>query len=264
MICAGRPPGKEELSAIKTSDAVVLPQGCSRSLYEMVTDNCPYVFPNYDARFKYPDKLGQIELFRKTGLPHPETYRYPSMGDFPDPSRGIPDALPFDFPFVFKFSWGGEGSTVFLIESVAHFVEVVDKAAMFERTGNTGFLLQEYVQTDRTLRLVVIGETFSSYWRIQTDNDGFGTSVAKGARIDHAADPDLVAAAAKPVRNFCLKTGVNLAGFDVLFAAGDRNPPLVIEINHFFGRRGLGGSEKFYVMLETEINRWLDTLGLSV
>jgi ribosomal protein S6--L-glutamate ligase len=40
--------------------------------------------------------------------------------------------------------------------------------------------------------------------------------------------------------------------------------PLFLEINYFFGRAGLGGSERFYDMLQTEIDNWLAGLGLQV
>ncbi len=59
IICAGRDPGADEMAAIKAADAVILPQGCRKSLYEMATENCPLVFPDYSARFKYPGKINQ-------------------------------------------------------------------------------------------------------------------------------------------------------------------------------------------------------------
>ena len=48
IICAGR----EDPAAIRAADAVILSQGCYRALYEMAWENCPHVFPNYDARRK--------------------------------------------------------------------------------------------------------------------------------------------------------------------------------------------------------------------
>jgi ribosomal protein S6--L-glutamate ligase len=40
IICAGRSPDADDLAAIKAADAVVLPQGCYKSLYEMARGNC--------------------------------------------------------------------------------------------------------------------------------------------------------------------------------------------------------------------------------
>jgi ribosomal protein S6--L-glutamate ligase len=33
----------------------------------------------------------------------------------------------------------------------------------------------------------------------------------------------------------------------------------MLEINYFFGRRGLGGSDAFYEILKSEIDNWLST-----
>ena len=81
MICAGREPGPDEWAAVKSAAAVILPQSCRRSLYEMARDHCPHVFPNYEARFKYPGKLGDISLFKSENLPHPHTWCYTRVHD---------------------------------------------------------------------------------------------------------------------------------------------------------------------------------------
>jgi ribosomal protein S6--L-glutamate ligase len=63
------------------------------------------------------------------------------------------------------------------------------------------------------------------------------------------------------VKNLCKKTGINLAGFDVIFApVKEYTKPLMLEINYFFGRRGLGGSDAFYEILSREIHNWLETV----
>ena len=68
-------------------------------------------------------------------------------------------------------------------------------------------------------------------------------------------------------RRFGRQTGINLAGFDFLFntAAIDTGEiqPLLLEINYFFGRRGLGGSDTFYRLLESEIEKWLENVKRS-
>ena len=52
IICAGRDPDEKDLAAIRAADAVILPQGCREALYLLVRQNCPHVFPDYDARFQ--------------------------------------------------------------------------------------------------------------------------------------------------------------------------------------------------------------------
>jgi len=266
IICAGRKPYANDLSAIKASDAVILPQGCYKSLFEMARDNCPNVFPDYKARFEYPGKIGQIRLFQKEKAAHPISKIYLNVSAFLKSSDFVPQKLPFDFPFVFKFDWGGEGDTVYLINSRTQAHDVINKAIEFERTGQKGFIIQEYIPSkNRSLRVVVIGEEVVSYWRIQSDLQSFHTSLAKGASIDADSDPDLQEMAVKSVKKFCQKTGINLAGFDLLFSTEQETvKPLFLEINYFFGRRGLGGSERYYQLLETEIYRWIKNIGLSL
>jgi ribosomal protein S6--L-glutamate ligase len=83
--------------------------------------------------------------------------------------------------------------------------------------------------------------------------------------IDHDSEPHLQRNAVKSVKNFCSQTRINLAGFDILFSSQTKvNTPLFLEINYFFGRQGLGGSEKFYDILTKEIMKWIESLGLSL
>jgi ribosomal protein S6--L-glutamate ligase len=107
--------------------------------------------------------------------------------------------------------------------------------------------------------VVIIGRTLISYWRIQEDTAAFLSSVSRGARIDAEMEPERQNAGKDLVKSLCNKTGINLAGFDVIFAPDkDHIKPLMLEINYFFGRRGLGGSEAFYEILKGEIQDWLE------
>ncbi len=265
IICAGRQPGPGDLAAVKTSEAVILPQGCYESLYEMARNNCPNVFPNFDVRFKYPGKIGQTQLFQEINTNYPKTEIFLDVKSFHKHYEKSSGKVPFGFRFVFKFNQGGEGSNVYLIKSYAELQDVLKLAENYEKTGQTGFLIQEYIPSqNRALRVVVIGQKIMSYWRIQKSKEIFCSSLAKGAVIDRDSDPFLQETAAKAVKNFCDKTGINLAGFDLLFSTEPEiNEPLFLEINYFFGRKGLGGSEKFYELLIAEIKRWLRGLGLS-
>ncbi len=115
IICAGRKPNGEDLAAIRAAKAVILGQGCYRSLYEMARANCSNVFPNYDAKFKYPGKIGQIKLFREINAPHPSTEIYSDLAWFHKKYRPKPGHWPTRYPLVFKYDWGGEGETVYRV-----------------------------------------------------------------------------------------------------------------------------------------------------
>ncbi|MGB5746133.1 MAG: ATP-grasp domain-containing protein [Desulfobacterales bacterium] len=251
------------MTAIKAADAVILPQGCYRSLFEMARANCPHVFPDYNVRFKYPGKLGQIKLFREFNIAHPASEIFLNLTSFHRYIGEQSSAGNSSYPFVFKFDWGGEGETVFLIKSEDDLSSILQKTAEFEKSGQSGFLLQEYIATrNRSLRVVVIGKRIISYWRIQQDDSRFYTNLGRGAVIDSEAEPSLQQKAIALVKQICHKTGIDLAGFDVIFSSDIENPePMLLEINYFFGRKGLGGSEAYYRILLEEFQTWLVGLG---
>ncbi len=262
IICAGRNPDASDLSAIQRADAVILSQGCRKELFEMARDHCSHVFPNYNVRFRFPGKIGQIDLFQQTGVLHPKTLSFQNVDDYYHKYRSRKNHADLSCPYVFKFDWGGEGDNVFLIRTVSDMENQILKAEQFEKTGLKGFLIQEYIPCDnRSLRVAVIGKAYRSYWRIQKNKDDFASSVSKGSSIDFQKDPDLQKKALYAAREFCGITGINLAGFDFLFPANEEEPlPFFLEINYFFGRRGLGGSEAYYQVLNREILRWITSL----
>jgi ribosomal protein S6--L-glutamate ligase len=262
IICAGRDPDANDRAAIRAAHAVVLPQGCREPLYRMASDYCENVFPDYAARFRYPGKTGQARLLAELATPHPKTRVFENTAQFKTDSQWGQDLAR---PLVFKLDWGGEGDTVALIRTSADLDAALARAAAFEHSGQTGFVLQEYVpESKRTLRVVVIGRYMQAYWRVQDAPHTFGTSVSHGARIVKDADPELQQAGLNLAADVCRRTGINLAGMDMIFApfeGGDAPPtPLLLEINYFFGRSGIGGSEVFYGILQTEIQGWLDSL----
>jgi ribosomal protein S6--L-glutamate ligase len=93
------------------------------------------------------------------------------------------------------------------------------------------------------------------------NREGFCSNLSQGAVIDFDVDPDLQDMAAFSVKNFGKQTKINLAGIDILFSSDAQiKEPLFLEINYFFGRKGLGGSEKYYELLVAEIRRWIKSL----
>ncbi len=260
ILCAGRQPNELDLAAIKKASAVILPQGCSRALYEMARYHCPNVFPNFDARFSYPGKIGQIKLFRKTGQNHPQTLIFYNLQDFYRRFPTFSTKFHFQYPFIFKFDWGGEGENVYCIESLKQLEKITKFASAYERTGQAGFLIQEFIpQANRSLRVVVIGKKIFYYWRIQEDVNKFKTNLSDGAKIKNKVNASIKISIEKKLRNFTGKTKINLAGFDIIYTS-EHEESLFLEINYFFGRKGLGGSEAYYKILNTEIAKWVKNL----
>lgn len=259
-LCAGRDPDAADLAAMQQATAIILPQGCRASLYKAAQESGARVFPNYDARFAYPDKKGQSRLFEQVGASHPPSFRYADTSAF---YRRHPDGqLPIAPPVVVKLDRGGESEGVFPVTRKDDLSSVLERLRAFETTGQKGFVFQQWIPSgSRSLRVVVIGQRLISYWRVMPSEQATLASLARGATIDRTSDPHLIAAAEAATTAFCRKTGINLAGFDFLFSTdptlADPGIPLFLEINYFFGRRGLGGSDAYYQHLFGAINRWL-------
>ncbi len=259
-LCAGRDPDETDLAAIRRATAVILPQGCRASLYQAARQNCARIFPNYDARFAYPGKIGQCRLFQKLNVPHPPSDCYANTAAFHWKHRNREKSA--ITPIMVKMDWGGEGDGVFPVSNAGEFHAVLKRLQQFERTGQTGFIVQQRIPTGpRSLRVVVIGHQILSYWRVASAPDNHVVSLAKGGNIDDVSDRHLIQAAEIATQTFCRQTGINLAGFDFLFCTdpviADPDTPLYLEINYYFGRRGIGGSEGYYQYLQKAIEHWL-------
>lgn len=245
----------QEIDAVKSAKAIILPQGCSKKLYRLVGNHCANFFPNYDAYFDYPGKVGQAALFEKYGVSFPKTITFPNLKTYHTSKK---DNC-FQYPFVFKLSIGGEGNNVFLLKSDKDLHKALEHAQEYEEKGREGFLFQEYIPTGgRSLRVVVIGNKFIPYWRVGENPDSFYTNLSKGAAIDHDSFPEQQQAAVSALKKFCQDTSINLAGFDFIFNIDDTYcAPLFLEINYFFRCRGLGGVDNYQELLVDGVRDWL-------
>ncbi|MBL0712318.1 MAG: glutathione synthase [Desulfosarcina sp.] len=262
-LCAGRDPDPDDLAAMQAANAVILPQGCRETLYKAARHACPLVFPNYDARFAYPGKRGQVRLFRQLELPHPESLLFANISDF-ESRYPAPGALPLAPPVVVKRDWGGEGQGVFPAPDPDALNRILKRLKETESDIQNGFVIQRFIPTrPRVLRVVVIGSLRKTYWRVMApSSDPYAkVGLSLGGRIDYTTDPDLMRAAEAAVGRACRHTGINLAAFDILFcsdtAIAAADTPILLEINYFFGRKGLGGSEAFYALMQEGIRDWL-------
>ncbi len=257
---SGKVLASQEIEAIKSAKAVILPQGCNKKLYHLVRSHCANFFPNYDAYFDYPGKVGQAALFKKYGVSIPKTTTFANLKAY---HRNKPDQY-YNYPFVFKLSLGGEGNNVFLLKSEKDLLKALEHAQEYEEKGREGFLFQEYIPTGgRSLRVVVIGNKFFPYWRVGENLDSFYSNLSKGAVIDHDSYPDQQQAAVSALKKFCRDTGINLAGFDFIFSIDDKDcAPFFLEINYFFRCRGLGGVDNYQKLLVDGVRDWLKEIKL--
>lgn len=254
-LCAGREPDAGDVRAIRGASAVLLPQGRQEGLWRAASSGPAPVFPDYAARYAYPGKIGDARLFKELGLPHPATEAFHTPDDLPGNYwRGL------EYPAVVKGDAGGEGSLVFLVRAAREAEGIMDLFRGMSDPGSRGFVVQEYVpDAGRSLRVAVLDRELRAYWRVGGP-EAFMHNLSSGGAIDTRSDPEAMASGKALVRELCERSGINLAGVDVIFR-GDE--PLLLEINYFFGREGLGGSERYYEMLQAAVDAWLRRQGLT-
>jgi len=252
------------LECIRNADAVILPQACPQNLYEICLVSTANVFPNYNARIRYPGKIGQGRMFSKLGLPHPKTVSWGSVGQFKDAHPGL-NTLPHEMPFLIKEDRRHEAEGIFLVENTHKLKEAVAQLALREHSGITGFVTQEYVPCGgNVLRSVIIGQRILTYWKRPNEPGQKITTISRGAIIDFDWQPGLQDKGRAYTQELYKKTGINLAAIDFVFSLTEKDPePLFLEINYYFGRRGLGGAEAYYHLLYQAIQNWLVQIGMD-
>jgi len=264
IILGDRPLDSDDLECIKRAEAIILPQACTQDLYQLCATSDAPLFPNYEARTKYPGKIGQSLMFKDLQFPHPRTLRWHGVEDFEEACPPS-DTLPHEPPFLIKENMSHEGEGVFLIENRPSLKEALDNLALRERSGLKGFVTQEYVPCGgNVLRAVIIGKRVITYWKRSSKPGQEITTISRGAIIDHGWQPDFQEKGKVYALLLSDKTGINLAAIDFVFPLAEKDPePLFLEINYYFGRRGLGGSENYYSLLHDAVQDWLEEIGLD-
>jgi ribosomal protein S6--L-glutamate ligase len=230
---------------IRSARGVVMPRGATIKRYRKIAALAPNRFPNLEARYQYPGKTKQAMLFRCLEVRHPKTIVYPSPQRVVDAEAAT---LPLDYPFVLKGDVGGGGSAVFPVTSRNDLLN-----GLARLPAETPLLLQQWVEHGgMDLRVVVVGAKMASYFRVGGGN--FYNNACRGGRIRPEIFPELQYFGLAAVAKFCHLSGINLAGFDLMFP--DDGPPVFIEINYNFGRKGLGGTPGFRRLFQEAVGLW--------
>lgn len=229
---------------IRSARGVVMPQGVTVKRYRKIAAMSRDWFPNLESRFSYPGKTTQTSLFRRLRVRHPQTIIYANPYKLLEAeTRGLPLA----YPFVLKGDRGGGGVSV---SPVTCRSELLDALARLPEAEP--LLIQQWVNHGgMDLRVVVVGRKMISYFRVGT---GFYNNVCRGARIDREIFMERQHRGMEAVARFCRPTRINLAAFDLMFP--DNGPPLFVEINHHFGRKGLGGTAGYRRLFREAVVLW--------
>jgi len=261
IVLADRKLSAEDRRLIEAADAIILPQACSLPLYKACANSNAHVFPDYEMRFKYPGKVGQSGLFEKLKIPHPETKRWPSVKELRDYLKAE-NRPPHDAPFFLKADKSHEGDGVFVVSDK----KSLDAALMrLEKIGPESFISQELIPCEgNALRAVVLNKRIITYWKKADPSHGFIATVSHGSNVDKKWKPELQEKGRAQAEWICEKTGINLAAFDFVFNPDHPDPqPFILEINYYFGRRGLGGSLRYYRLLLKAVQEWLKEKGFD-
>ena len=260
IILGARPLDEGDCRLIRSAHAVILPQGRVDGVFHECQDSKTPMFPNYDMRRTYPGKVGQSRLFQKFLLPHPRTFRWERV----DALKKVPKP-PHEFPFVVKDNRSHEAKGVFVVENSDSLKAAMGLLALKEGVENKGLVSQDFVPSGgNVLRAVIMGNRILTYWKRPTSPGQIITTISKGALIDHEWRPDLQEKGKYQARLLAKRTGINLAAVDFVFPLSKEDPePLFLEINYYFGRRGLGGMDAYYRLLFQAIQDWLNTIGLN-
>jgi len=176
-------------------------------------------FPSYHTYKCVQDKIKQTALFNLLQIPHPRTRVFYGKRQ----KNGITDH--FKFPFIGKIPRGSAmGRGVYLIKNK-------DDLSNYSRLTTTAYI-QEYLPSDRDIRVVIIGnKAVHAYWRVAPSGE-FRSNVAVGGTISLDPAPQKVLDLALHTANLC---GWNDVGIDICKHDGKY---YVIEANMKYGKEG--------------------------
>lgn len=249
---------------IEAADVIILPQTCPLELYQACQNGSALVFPDYKSRFEYSGKIGQSMLFKKLNCPHPDTKIWPSVAEF---RRVYPkeEVFPHETPFVIKADHVHEAEGVYIITDSATLNSSLEAIERLECSGLSGFVSQEWIETKgNVLRVVIMGKRLRSYWKRAESPGQMVATISRGAKIDENWSPELQEKGKAQTQRLSAATGINLAAIDFVFPFSLSDPqPLFLEINYSFGRQGLGGSQRYYLLLFEILQEWLHEKGFD-
>ncbi len=176
-----------------------------------------------------------------------------------------PELFPHNLPFLIKDDKSHEAEGVYFVEDRSSLSEALDYLTLRERSGMPGFVTQEFVPSGgNVLRAVIIGKRVITYWKRPNKPGQVITTISRDAIIDSEWKPDLQEKGKEQAHVLTEKTGINLAAVDFVFPLSLKRPaPSFLEINYYFGRRGLGGTENYYRLLYQAVQDWLLEIGLD-
>jgi ribosomal protein S6--L-glutamate ligase len=216
-----------ETRLIRLAEKIYFPTTFYADLFDAMGKK---TFPSYHTYKCVQDKIKQTALFNMTGIPHPRTRVYYGK------RKQSAITSHFRYPFIGKIPRGSAmGRGVFLIRND-------DDLSTYCRTAHP-FYIQEFLEIDRDIRVVVIGNRIvHAYWRVAPGGD-FRSNVAVGARICLDPVPQEALDLALHTARTCRWDDV---GIDICHHDGSF---YVLEANMKYGKEGFRAAGIDYVKL---------------
>ena len=225
---------RREAELIRNARKIYYPSAFYADLFDAMGKA---TFPGYHTYKFVQDKIKQTAIFNLLKIPHPRTRVFYGRRQ----KKTIPEH--FEYPFVAKIARGSAmGRGVFLIEKFE------DLQAYLNLTDVA--YIQEYLPSERDIRVVVIGEKIvHAYWRIAPEND-FRCNVALGGRVGLDDIPPAALELALHTARSCRWDDV---GIDICSYKGGL---YVLEANMKYGKEGFRQAGIDYMaMMEAMIEK---------
>jgi ribosomal protein S6--L-glutamate ligase len=219
--------GPDEAEKIRRARKIYYPTTFYAELFDAMGKK---TFPSYHTYKCVQDKIKQTALFDLLGISHPRTRVFYGKRQ----KSNICNY--FKFPFIAKIPRGSAmGRGVYLIRNREDLIS-------YCRLSTVAYI-QEYVPSDRDIRVVIIGkEMVHAYWRIAPSGD-FRSNVAVGAGISLDPVPQKVLDFALDIAQKCQWDDV---GIDII---DDTGKLFVLEANMKYGKEGFRKAGIDYIQL---------------
>ncbi|MEE9437590.1 MAG: hypothetical protein V3V14_01240 [Saprospiraceae bacterium] len=173
--------------------------------------------PSHEDTHYWENKLYMHKKFEELNISHPQTI----IVDTDHPAPIIP-TIPF--PFLFKPAHSSGSIGIVKVNNQTEYKDII------ENTEYTEYMLQEWIDMRRDLRLIYVGdELLLHYWRINESDEWKPTSTGHGSSVGFETLPEQwMDFLYKEYKKLNIKTGA----FDVTWRDDDLSTkPLILEVS---------------------------------